>query len=229
MKKAISVSLSIIFTILILFGPGCATNPWILVQWQFYVVVLATAIMFGSQPPLTKADLLNPTDKYSMLGISVMAVLVTNFSVIEWALETDQYKVPRPINYVGFCMIWGGLALRIFSITILSRYFSNAAKIQLGHQLIDKGIYGIIRHPSYTGAIITIFGTILWLNSLLTLPFSVMLIGLAYYHRISQEESLLTLHFGEKYRSYRRKTGSLLPKFSFFLGKNLILKYSSKK
>lgn len=223
-----SATLSIVLTIIILFGPGCVINPEILVQWQFYVVVLATIIVFASQPPLSKADLLNPTDKYSMLGISLMAIVVTNSSVIEWAVKTDGQSLLGAINFVGFCMIWAGLVLRIYAITMLSRYFSNPVKIQSDHRLIDTGIYGVIRHPSYTGAIMTIVGTVLWLGATATLPFSVVLIGLAYYHRISQEENLLTQHFGDQYKAYCQKTGSLLPGIRFSR-KNIIVKFFPKK
>lgn len=219
MKKTLRVCCPIVFTVLILFGPAYFINFSALVQWRFCMVVLATIVIFGSQPPLTKADLLNPTDKYSMLGISVMAVLVTNFSAIEWALGKDQYGFPKLVDVAGFCLIWGGLALRIYAIVSLNRYFSNPVKIQSDHQLIDTGIYGFIRHPSYTGAIMTILGTILWLHAFVSLPFSIMLIALAYYHRIAQEESLLTGHFGDQYKAYREKTGSLVPRIKIFLKK----------
>nr|WP_295931890.1 isoprenylcysteine carboxylmethyltransferase family protein [uncultured Dyadobacter sp.] len=216
MNKALRVSLPIVFTILILFGPACMINFSALVQWRFCMVVLATIVIFASQPPLTKADLFNPTDKYSMLGISVMAVLVTNLSAMEWAAGMNAHRFPKLVDVAGFCLIWGGLALRIYAIVSLNRYFSNPVKIQSDHQLIDTGIYGFIRHPSYTGAIMTILGTILWLHAFASLPFSILLIALAYYHRISQEESLLTVHFGDEYKAYRAKTGSLVPRIKFF-------------
>lgn len=216
MKKAMRISSPIVFTILILFGTACVINPSVLLQWQFCMVILATVVMFGSQPTLTKADLFNPTDKYSMLGISVMGVLVTNASAIEWALLGHEPAFPELTDFLGFCLIWGGLALRIYSIVSLCRYFSNPVTIQPEHRLIDTGIYAHIRHPSYTGAIMTILGTVLWLHAVACLPFAVVAVGLAYYHRISQEEGLLISHFGDDYRLYKEKTGSLLPRINIF-------------
>lgn len=219
MKNILQSSFSILFTIIILFGPGIFINSSITFHWQLWVVMVATIIMFASQPKLSKSDFINPDDKFSMLGISVMAILVTNMSVIEWALSSERSSILNAVNGVSFFMIWGGLAFRIYAITTLKQYFSNAAEIQSEHKLFDKGIYAVIRHPSYTGAILTIVGTIIWLKSWNTFPFSLILIGLAYSYRIIQEEKMLTGHFGEKYRIYRQQTGSLLPKFIFFKNK----------
>lgn len=216
MKNILQSSLPILFTVIIFFGPGIFINPSLAFHWQLWVVMMATVIMFVSQPKLNKSDFMNPDDKFSMLGISVMAILVTNMSLIEWVLSGEQDSTINTVNGVGFLMIWGGLAFRIYAIKTLKQYFSNASEIQQEHQLYEKGIYGVIRHPSYTGAILTIIGTIIWLESWNTSLFSLVLIGLAYSYRIFQEEKMLTKHFGDKYRIYRHKTGALLPKLTFF-------------
>lgn len=215
MKNILQSSFSILFTVIILFGPGIFINSSIAFHWQLWVVIIATVIMFASQPKLNKSDFINPNDKFSMLGISIMAILVTNMSVIEWALSSERSSILNAIDGVSFFMIFGGLAFRIYAIKTLKEYFSNASEIQPKHQLFDTGIYAVIRHPSYTGAIFTIVGTIIWLKSWNTFSFSLILIGLAYSYRIIQEEKMLTKHFGEKYRIYRQQTGALLPKFIF--------------
>ena len=173
---------------------------------------MATLVMFGTQPKLSKSNLIDPNDKYSMLGLSFMGIIVNNLSVIDYALNHHQEFQLSISKVVGFVMIWGGLGFRVFAIRKLSKYFSNAVTIQTEHQLYDKGIYGKIRHPSYTGAIICIVGTIIWLESWSSLTVSLMLIFVAYRHRIIQEERILGLHFGRKYEVYRQKTGSLFPK-----------------
>lgn len=219
MKNILQSSFSILFTLIILFGPGIFINSSITFHWQLWVVIMATVIMFAFQPKLSKSDFINPDDKFSMLGISIMAILVTNMSVIEWALSSKSSSILSVIDGASLFMIWGGLAFRIYAIKTLKEYFSNAAEIQSEHKLFDKGIYAVIRHPSYTGAILTIIGTIIWLDAWKTFPFSLILIGLAYSYRIIQEEKMLAKHFGEKYRIYLQKTGALLPKFIFFKNK----------
>jgi protein-S-isoprenylcysteine O-methyltransferase Ste14 len=149
-----------------------------------------------------------------MLGIMVMAIVVTNITVIEFGFLNDKQKDLNQLNIFGFILIWGGLIFRIYSIRLLGNYFSNAAQIKTQHQLFQGGIYSSIRHPSYTGAISSIIGTVLWLDASQTLPISLFLIFVAYYHRITQEEKVLTIHFGKAYQEYCKRTGILFPKLS---------------
>jgi protein-S-isoprenylcysteine O-methyltransferase Ste14 len=213
MKNALQFTISSICTLGTLFGLGLYLNPSIRFDFQIWVVVMATLIMFGTQPKLSKSDLFNPSDKYSMLGLSLMGIIVNNLSVIHYALNHHQEFDFSFSKIIGFGMIWGGLGFRIFAIKKLSKYFSNAVTIHNEHQLYDIGIYGEIRHPSYTGAIICIVGTIVWLESWSSLTISLGLLFVAYRHRIIQEERILGLYFGKKYEDYCLKTGTLLPKF----------------
>ncbi len=214
MKKKIQSSISIILTIGILIGSGFIVNPSIVNDIQIWGVILALVVLFSTQPPMSKSDLLNPDDKYSMLGILGMAIIIHNLAVVEWALKTTHKFSISTSSIVGFGMIWGGMALRIYAIKKLAYYFSNITEIKEGHQIVDVGIYGKIRHPSYTGAICTMIGTLIWLEAWNVFVICLGLITLTYWHRITQEEKLLTKHFGEKYIQYCKKTGLLFPKMS---------------
>jgi protein-S-isoprenylcysteine O-methyltransferase Ste14 len=217
MKKKIQFSISTILTIGILIGSGFIVNPYIVDDIQILGVILSLIVMFSTQPPMSKSDMLNPDDKYSMLGILMMAIVVHNLAVIEWAMKTHHPFSFSIFTIVGFLMIWSGMALRIYAIKKLTFYFSNIAEIKEGHQIVDEGIYAKIRHPSYTGAIFTMIGTLIWLEAWNSFGICLGLISFAYWHRITQEEKILTNHFGEKYIEYRQKTGLLFPKIKFNL------------
>jgi protein-S-isoprenylcysteine O-methyltransferase Ste14 len=212
MKKTIQTSIATFFTIGILVGSGFIINTSIVYDIHIWGVIVSLIVLFGSQPPMKKLDLFNPNDKFSMLGILVMAIIVYNLAVMEWALKTKQSFSLEIYTILGFLMIWGGMALRIYSIQKLSECFSNITEIKAGHRIVDIGIYAKVRHPSYTGAICTMMGTLLWLEAWNSFGICLGLISLAYWHRITQEEKLLTEHFGGKYREYRQKTGLLFPK-----------------
>jgi protein-S-isoprenylcysteine O-methyltransferase Ste14 len=79
------------------------------------------------------------------------------------------------------------------------------------HLLITNGLYRYLRHPSYTGLLITLLGAGLamqnsWSLALLTIPF---LIAITY--RIKLEESLLLDEFGPAYEAYMKTTKRLIP------------------
>ena len=77
-------------------------------------------------------------------------------------------------------------------------------------RLVTDGIYGVIRHPSYLGLLLTSLGWGLAFRSgvglLLTLATTIVVLG-----RISAEERLLGSHFGAEYEAYRRHTARLIP------------------
>lgn len=100
-----------------------------------------------------------------------------------------------------FCV---GIAVRIISIRTLKSNFSF--ELRKRNKIVKNGIYKYIRHPSYTGSLIAIFGACL-IHSML----GIMIISLAFFlARIANEEQLLSLN--EDYVEYKKKTGMLLPR-----------------
>ncbi len=62
-----------------------------------------------------------------------------------WTLDGDT------IRWLGVFLFAGGGALRIWPVFVLGRRFSGLVAIQPGHTLVTNGVYGVIRHPSYSG------------------------------------------------------------------------------
>ena len=226
MKKTLQFSISTFLIIGILIGSGFILKPSIVNDYQVWVVIMAITAMLSSQPPISKRDLFNPKDKYSMLGILLMGILVHNIAITQWALKPKQNDSLITFQIMGFLMIWGGLIFRIYAIHELSVNFNNTVDIPAERKLNQVGIYSLIRHPSYTGAITSMIGTVIWLESWNFLILCVGLISIAYWHRIRQEERILTDYFGETYKEYCKKTGSLFPKIGLKL---FIIKKVPKK
>ena len=59
---------------------------------------------------------------------------------------------------VGICLMLSGIALRWYSAAVLGKYFTFDVAIQSGQTLIETGPYRHIRHPSYSGALLTLIG-----------------------------------------------------------------------
>jgi protein-S-isoprenylcysteine O-methyltransferase Ste14 len=80
-------------------------------------------------------------------------------------------------------------------------------------EVINTGVFRMVRHPIYTGALMFYLGA-----SVITLSLAsavAWLVILLYYFLIARyEERLLTNEFGEAYTAYKRKTGMLFPKIS---------------
>jgi protein-S-isoprenylcysteine O-methyltransferase Ste14 len=95
----------------------------------------------------------------------------------------------------------GGI-LRIWPVFVLGRPFSELVAIQCGHSLVTTDIYGVIRHPSYLGALMFMLGGALVFRSGvgILLAAAILVPVLA---RIASEEKLLQSQFGAEYDAYR--------------------------
>jgi len=104
-----------------------------------------------------------------------------------------------------------GLALRITSIAVLGRFFTVNVALHGGQTVVRSGPYRLIRHPSYTGALIAFLGVALLPGSWLSFGVIVIPIVLAFLYRIRVEERALIEGLGEPYREYCRSTRRLIP------------------
>jgi protein-S-isoprenylcysteine O-methyltransferase Ste14 len=77
--------------------------------------------------------------------------------------------------------------------------------------VVQSGPYRYIRHPSYTGALITLAGLGLALGNWLGLLALLGCMTIAYGYRIKVEEAALVAALGEPYRLYMARTRRLVP------------------
>jgi protein-S-isoprenylcysteine O-methyltransferase Ste14 len=105
----------------------------------------------------------------------------------------------------------GGVALRIWAIRHLGRFFTVAVGIQQGHHVIQDGPYRFVRHPSYSGSLLALIGvgclTFNWLGFILIAICTFW----AYAIRIPVEEKTMLAEFGSEYEKYAAHTKRLIP------------------
>jgi protein-S-isoprenylcysteine O-methyltransferase Ste14 len=113
-------------------------------------------------------------------------------------------------RWAGLVLFAAGGLLRVVPMFVLGRRFSGLVAIQDGHALVTGGLYAVIRHPSYLGALIAGIGWALVFRSVLGLLLTSVALWLTLV-RIDSEEALLSATFGEPYAAYRRRTWRLVP------------------
>ena len=104
-----------------------------------------------------------------------------------------------------------GIALRLWSVRTLARFFTIQVAIRDGHRLIRTGPYRLLRHPSYTGSLMTFLGFGCALGSGAALLTAGVPVTLAFLRRIRVEERVLADAFPAEYPDYARTTWRLLP------------------
>ena len=104
-----------------------------------------------------------------------------------------------------------GVALRWYSAAILGKYFTFDVAIQGGQTLIEAGPYRYVRHPSYSGALLSLVGFGLALGNWAGLAAALSFLGCAYFYRIPIEEQALISALGDVYKQYMSRTWRLIP------------------
>jgi protein-S-isoprenylcysteine O-methyltransferase Ste14 len=130
------------------------------------------------------------------------------------ALSLPEAAIPwyRILLFIcGICLILAGVCLRWYSIAVLGKYFTFDVAIQNGQSVVEVGPYRYVRHPSYSGALLSLFGFGLSLGNWAGLASSFCCLALAYAYRIPVEEAALSSALGEPYRQYRKRTWCLVP------------------
>jgi protein-S-isoprenylcysteine O-methyltransferase Ste14 len=121
-----------------------------------------------------------------------------------WTIDGDV------IRWLGVALFAAGGALRIWPVFVLGHRFSGLVAIQPEHSLVTRGIYGVIRNPSYLGLLINSLGWSLAFRSGVGVLLTALLIP-PLLARINAEENLLRSEFGDEYDAYRSLTWRLIP------------------
>jgi len=130
----------------------------------------------------------------------------------------SQWGRGPPAPHLGAWALWvgaaiglAGVALRLWSVAVLGQYFTYVVKVSPDQKVVETGPYRLIRHPSYTGALLIAVGIALSLRYAWALPIVVLPNLAAYLIRIPVEERALAQGIGEPYRAYMARTKRLIP------------------
>lgn len=93
----------------------------------------------------------------------------------------------------------------------LGRLWSGTITLKQDHRIIDTGPYGLVRHPIYTGLLLSILATAA-AQATVTGLLGAAGIFLGLWMKARAEERLLTAELGaEAYGGYRRRVPMLVP------------------
>jgi protein-S-isoprenylcysteine O-methyltransferase Ste14 len=119
--------------------------------------------------------------------------------------------LPDWLFYLGIGAMVAGMAVREWAVLTLRGYFFFMVRVRKDHKVIDVGPYRSIRHPAYSGSMLTIVGLGLALRSVAGVVVLAVLFSLAYGYRIRVEEKTLLLELGDAYAEYMKRTKRVVP------------------
>jgi protein-S-isoprenylcysteine O-methyltransferase len=178
--------------------------------WAIFYVWVLSEMWLGwkkrSEPGATTSDRGSKWPLITGVWATVAIGMGLAAAIPGTAIPTDR----AGLFVAGLAAMVAGIALRWYSIFVLGRSFTVDVATRPDQRVITSGPYRWIRHPSYTGSLLTLLGVLLCcLNWLSFLALACAIAGYAY--RIRVEESALTESLGDEYRDYMRRTRRLIP------------------
>ena len=101
--------------------------------------------------------------------------------------------------------------LRRHCFRMLGRDFQGAVTVRLDQPVVESGAYRVLRHPSYSAAILLHIGFVLAFTNWVSLAIVLVFVPPLFIYRISVEERALQQRLGNVYANYMTRTSRLIP------------------
>jgi protein-S-isoprenylcysteine O-methyltransferase Ste14 len=144
---------------------------------------------------------------FAGIGVSLTAGFLLT-QIAPWADFPGSQVLPV---VAGALLILLGTAFRWYAIRTLGRYFTRDVAVSADQPVVQAGPYRWIRHPAYTGTLVTTVGVGLgmanWLSMIVVLGVSIA----SHLYRVRVEEQALCAAIGQPYRDYMERTKRFVP------------------
>ncbi|CAG8663853.1 8171_t:CDS:1, partial [Paraglomus occultum] len=191
------------------------------------ITILASFVTIPPIPHAPSPDIKKREGYYQYVFITYSPVftpigLILNALIYTWIMISPD---PYPFNKVEklsewtltdivcFVMILAGGLLRVWCFRTLGRFFTFAVVIQPDHKLIKDPPYSLVRHPSYTAALMVSFGLFGFFHPLgkalfgeygrMITAFLIVTIGIMtvhfFYKRVQFEEREMAMKFKDEW------------------------------
>lgn len=145
---------------------------------------------------------------------SMTTVFIIYYAMVRFRLL--EVRLPAPWKGItlglGLALMIVGAAFNVLGRLHLKSNWANQIRIYEDHWLVTTGPFSVVRHPLYASLIWMLIGGVLVYANLGGLILTLVVFVPMMYARARKEDALLAEAFGERFETYRRSTGMLLPR-----------------
>ncbi|OBF38729.1 hypothetical protein A5719_18880 [Mycolicibacterium peregrinum] len=197
LRVAIQSVLGLVALGALLFVPAGTFDYW--QAWVFLAVysvmaILSTVYLLRKDKAVVERRMRvgqkaesRPVQKAVLVVITVLSIGLPVFCGLDHRFGWS--PVPTAVSWIGNAMFATGLVITIFTI-VQNSYASANITVESEQTLVSTGLYGLVRHPMYMGALLMVAGMPLALGSWWGLAVLIPVLTL-YTFRIHDEEKLL--------------------------------------
>jgi protein-S-isoprenylcysteine O-methyltransferase Ste14 len=167
--------------------------------------------IFMSRRQKDKREISESGDKGSIWLLTISISIGYWLSFIIAATKIGRIYHWNTFFVIGSILAVTGLIIRVTSILKLKQQFTYTVTKIENHELIETGLYKIIRHPGYLGQLIIFLGISTCLSNWISILLMIIPVLLGYLNRINVEEKFMVKHMGQKYIDYQKRTKRLIP------------------
>ncbi len=180
------------------------TSNWIYFLWLLSEIILNRRLRSGKSAKQS-------SDKNTLLLLWVSIFISITIGVFVSKTTYFPIDISERLPSIGLTVIIMGITIRLVAIKQLGQFFTVDVTIRENHQLLQNGLYKLVRHPSYTGSLLSFLGLGLSLNNWLSLSIVLLPTLSTFIYRMNIEEKVLIEQFGKQYLDYMAKTKRLIP------------------
>lgn len=163
---------SVVFFGVLLFWPAGTFDYW--QAWVFIAVFLIATMGPTVHLALKLPDAFQRRLRSGPLAESRLAQKVINLGIIASVMTVSVVSaldhrfgwssVPTAVVIVGDVLVAVGIAVA-YAVIAQNNYAAATITVEAGQPVVSTGLYGVVRHPMYVGALVMSFGTPLALGS----------------------------------------------------------------
>lgn len=185
-------------------GTFSYTNGWILMCVLFIPMFIAGIVMMIKNPKLLESRL-NGKEKQKEQNIVIKLsglMFIVGFIIAGFNFRYEWIKIPSYITYIASALL---LLSYVMWTEVLreNTYLSRTITVKEDQKVIDKGLYGIVRHPMYLATLILFLSMPIVLGSLISF-FIFLMYPILIVIRIVNEEKYLEKELNG-YTEYKKK------------------------
>ena len=181
------------------------------------IITISFSILYGlfelymSRRQRSNRNISQSGDKGSIWILIISISIGFWLSFIAASTKTGRIYHWNTFFIIGSILVIIGLIIRITSILTLQQQFTYTVTKIENHELIEKGLYKIIRHPGYLGQLIIFLGISTSLSNWLSILLMIVPVLSGFIYRILVEEKFMIGQLGQKYIDYQKHTWRLIP------------------
>lgn len=190
-----------------LFEPGSLSAPgtWIFIVWTVWAISWFVAAMWSRRTSARAS--FSQEAPYRI--ITLIGVLML-FGFVDYRDFPQGWDMSKSVMWVLVGLTTAGFVFAWWARIHLGTLWSGTITRKQDHRIVDTGPYALVRHPIYTGLLLSGFATSA-ARGRWEAVIGAVLFALGCWIKARQEERFLSEELGAEYAAYRKRVPMLVP------------------